>query len=139
MSPPRAVRTLLLFVAEKQALMRFSAQSTNIATIYYPSLIAFHVCLPPLEEQREIVRRVSEHMARVEMLRSSVDAAGDMLAILDRAVLDKAFRRELSTVSPIARPPTIAKLDERRQGGGPGRRRPERLHGGVAGSAGWRN
>lgn len=43
-----------LLLRERNALDRF-ASGTTIQTIYYPDLKAFHVCLPPLPEQRRIV------------------------------------------------------------------------------------
>ncbi len=118
----------LLFVAEKQALLRFSAQSTNIATIYYPELIAFHVCLPPLEEQREIVRRVSERMRLVDVVRASFDAAAETLPALERAILAKAFRGELVPQDPRDEPAT-ALVERIRQGAPPTRRGRRRADG----------
>jgi type I restriction enzyme S subunit len=43
-----------LFLNEIDALHRFSSGAT-IQTIYYPDLKAFHVCIPPLPEQKNIV------------------------------------------------------------------------------------
>lgn len=97
----------LLFVHETRALHGFSAQTTNIATIYYPELISFHVCLPPIEEQREIVRRVESRIARATALGESVSLATGVLPELGRSVLAKAFRGELVPQDPNDEPASV--------------------------------
>lgn len=42
-----------VLVAEKNSLLRFASGTTH-QTIYFPEVKAFHVCLPPIEEQRRI-------------------------------------------------------------------------------------
>lgn len=53
--------------------------------------------LPPLDEQVEIVRRVSEMLRRIEKLAELLDAATRSLGQSEQAVLKKAFRGELVT------------------------------------------
>lgn len=53
-----------LFLAEQDSLDRFSIGAT-LKTIYYPELKAFHICMPPLEEQRRIVAVLDETFAAI--------------------------------------------------------------------------
>lgn len=93
-----------LFAAERHALHQFSAQTTNIATIYYPELISFHVCLPPIAEQDEIVRRVEKAMSQLDAARKAHAGGTRRVAELDRAILAKAFRGELVPQDPNDEP-----------------------------------
>ena len=52
----------MIFRAEDDALHRFARGAVHL-TIYFPQVKAFHILLPPLEEQRRIVARVDELMA----------------------------------------------------------------------------
>ena len=54
---PRFLQYLLL--AEGEDLLRFASGSVH-QTIYYPEAKAFHVCYPPLPEQRRIVAILDE-------------------------------------------------------------------------------
>lgn len=54
---PRFLQYLL--IAENGSLSRFSSGAVH-QTIYFPEAKAFHVCLPPVEEQRRIVAVLDE-------------------------------------------------------------------------------
>jgi type I restriction enzyme S subunit len=54
---PRFLQHLL--IAEGPSLSRFSSGAVH-QTIYFPEAKAFHVCLPPIEEQRRIVAVLNE-------------------------------------------------------------------------------
>ena len=54
-----------LLLAEADALEKFSI-GTTIKTIYYPDLKAFHVCLPPLADQKRIVALLDEAFAGID-------------------------------------------------------------------------
>src|SRR5205807_8694817 len=43
-----------LFIAEGDRLLRFASGAVH-QTIYFPEVKAFHICLPPLREQKRIV------------------------------------------------------------------------------------
>lgn len=64
----------------------------------YGSLQMF---LPPLDEQKEIVMRVSTAFARLHDLLIEVDRATDRLDQSAQAILAKAFRGELTTSGAI--------------------------------------
>jgi type I restriction enzyme, S subunit len=48
-----------VFIAEGDGLLRFSSGAVH-QTIYFPEVKAFHICLPPLPEQRRIVGILDE-------------------------------------------------------------------------------
>jgi type I restriction enzyme S subunit len=62
-----------LFIAEGPALQRFSSGSVH-QTIYYPELKAFHICLPPLEEQKRIVAELDQAFAALDRARANAEA-----------------------------------------------------------------
>ncbi len=106
-----------LFLAEHDAIWRFGKGSTH-TTVYFPEVLSFHVCLPPLEEQHEIVRRVEVALARIERVKAAVEAQRAQLDALDRAILDKAFRGELVPQDPNDEPAAVmlARLRAEREG-----------------------
>jgi len=90
-------------LAEGDDIRRFGKGSTH-TTIYFPEVRAFHICLAPLEEQWEIVRRVKAAIAWVERIAGEQAGAFRLLARLDEAVLAKAFRGELVPQDPSDEP-----------------------------------
>lgn len=67
-------------------------------------VISHELPLPPLAEQREIVRRVSALFARADAIDAAVTAARGRVDALAQAVLAKAFRGELvPTEADLAR------------------------------------
>ena len=67
-------------------------------------LRAYEVSLPPMSEQREIVRRVDELLALVDGLERKYRAAVERVEKLTPAVLAKAFRGELVPQDPNDEP-----------------------------------
>jgi type I restriction enzyme S subunit len=68
---PQFLQYLLL--AEAESLEKFSI-GTTIKTIYYPDLKAFHICLPPLAEQKRIVALLDEAFARIDEAKAKAEA-----------------------------------------------------------------
>lgn len=62
-----------LLLAEADALEKFSI-GTTIKTIYYPDLKAFHVCLPPLAEQKRIVALLDEAFAGIDAAKAKAES-----------------------------------------------------------------
>lgn len=62
-----------LLIAENKSLFRFGKGSTH-TTIYYPEVKAFHICLPPLDEQRRIVAKLESLQTRSRRAREALDA-----------------------------------------------------------------
>ncbi len=106
-------------LAEGDALRNFGEGSTH-TTIYFPELKALHVCLAPLDEQREIVRILDERLASIERLSSSLGSAHDQWAMINQSILAKAFRGELVPQDPNDEPASelLERIRREREGGG---------------------
>lgn len=57
-----------VLIAENEALWRFASGTTH-QTIYYPEAKAFHVCLPPIKEQKRIVQILGALDDKIELNR----------------------------------------------------------------------
>jgi type I restriction enzyme, S subunit len=71
------------------------ATGTAQLTIPLGGLRAFRALLPPVDEQREIVKRLEAYLSTVDVLACQVDTAEATLERVSRCVLSKAFRGEL--------------------------------------------
>ena len=63
--------------------------------------------LPPIEEQREIVRCVERALAWIDRLASESTNARKLIDHLDQAILAKAFRGELGAQDPNDEPASV--------------------------------
>ena len=81
-------------MAEGEGIRKFGRGTTH-TTIYYPEVKALHICLPPVEEQHEIVRRIEALLVRADAIDREVVAAGRRCERLTQAVLAKAFAGKL--------------------------------------------
>lgn len=90
---PRFLQLLLL--AEHDSLFRFGKGSTH-TTIYFPEVQAFHICLPPLPEQRRIVSSLESLRARNFSAKEALDAIPALLERFRQSVLAAAFRGDLT-------------------------------------------
>jgi type I restriction enzyme S subunit len=61
-----------LFIAEGEGLLRFASGAVH-QTIYFPEAKAFHVCHPPLAEQRRIVGILDEAFEGIATARASAE------------------------------------------------------------------
>jgi type I restriction enzyme S subunit len=93
-------------MAEGDNIREFGEGSTH-TTIYFPEIRALHICLAPLEEQHEIVRRIESAFAWIERITSETASARKLIDRLDQAVLAKAFRGELVPQDPADEPASI--------------------------------
>ncbi|HLT35325.1 MAG TPA: restriction endonuclease subunit S, partial [Enhygromyxa sp.] len=82
-----------LFWAEIESLREFGRGTTH-KTIYYPQLEAFHVALPPIDEQRALVVAVESRLARVALLEQAVSSAITAARGLDDAIVASRMRRQ---------------------------------------------
>jgi type I restriction enzyme S subunit len=57
-----------VLLAERSAFLRFASGTTH-QTIYFPEVKAFHICLPPLEEQRAIAHILGALDNKIELNR----------------------------------------------------------------------
>ncbi len=108
---PALLPEYLMFalLAEGEHIKTFGEGSTH-TTIYYPELKAFHLCLAPLEEQREIVARVSRMLDVVARLIAEAENQSQRQESLARSILAKAFRGELVPQDPNDQPAEAALL-----------------------------
>nr|WP_244511668.1 MULTISPECIES: restriction endonuclease subunit S [unclassified Rhizobium] len=81
-------------MAEGDEIREFGKGTTH-TTIYFPEVRAMQICLAPLEEQHEIVRRIEAAFAKIDRLAGEAKRALELVGKLDEAILAKAFRGEL--------------------------------------------
>lgn len=95
----------LLFHAEKQALIKRFGKGSVHTTVYYPEVKAFHVYLPPINEQRRIVAKIDALQARSRRAREALDAVPALLDRFRQSVLAAAFRGDLTADWRAKHPP----------------------------------
>jgi type I restriction enzyme, S subunit len=78
----------------KSYFLRYSKQTTGIATINQRVLSNFPLIVPPLVEQLAIVRRLERDMAEVERLRAACELQSQAVASLPVAYLRQIFECE---------------------------------------------
>jgi type I restriction enzyme S subunit len=86
-------------MAEGDGIRDFGRGSTH-TTIYFPEVKAFHICLPPVEEQQEIVSRISKLLPIAEAIECRIVVAVARSEETPHAFLAKAFRGELVETEP---------------------------------------
>ena len=85
----------LVFLAEGENLRRFGKGTTH-TTIYFPEVLAFHICLPPMPEQRRIVAKLDALLARSRRTKEALDALPALIERCRQSVLAAAFRGDLT-------------------------------------------
>jgi type I restriction enzyme S subunit len=93
-------------MAEGERIREFGEGSTH-TTIYFPEIRALHICLAPLLEQDEIIRRVETAFTWIDRLASDATSARKLIGHLDQAVLAKAFHGELVPQDPNDEPASV--------------------------------
>jgi type I restriction enzyme S subunit len=111
---------MYLLMAENESLFRFGKGTTH-TTIYFPEVKAFHIYLPPVAEQREIVKQIEARLPWMERLMANVHAALTDFDCLDRAILAQAFRGELVEQDPADEPASVLLERIRAERNGTGR------------------
>jgi type I restriction enzyme S subunit len=81
-------------LAEGEDIRRFGEGSTH-TTIYFPEIRALHICLPPIEEQAEIVRMLTSNAGGQMIASTEAVRALSLLDRLEQSILTRAFRGEL--------------------------------------------
>ena len=72
--------------------------TTNVSAIYAKDLKKVTIPLPPIEEQKEIVR-ILDNIFTKENLINELISLEDKIQALEKSILSKAFRGELGTNS----------------------------------------
>lgn len=105
-------------MAEGRGIRRFGHGSTH-TTIYMPELRAFHIALPPLDEQRAIVAQIERILTRAEILRAAAsDAVATAEQLLPRTValaMAGALEKDIVTEEPASS--LLEMLQSERQAG----------------------
>ncbi|PZQ10244.1 MAG: hypothetical protein DI565_20020 [Ancylobacter novellus] len=83
--------------AEGDDIRNFGEGSTH-TTIYFPELKALHVRTPPVLEQRRIVAKIDRLSARSKRAREELEGVRALVSRYREAVLDAAFRGDLTAV-----------------------------------------
>ena len=81
--------------SRSQLAERATGTSESMRNLSQPKILATQVALPPLAEQREIVRRATTALETADRLRASISAAEVALGGAARSAGAKAFRGEL--------------------------------------------
>lgn len=97
---------LYVLMAEGDDIRRFGMGSTH-TTIYFPEIRAFHIALPPIEEQREIVAKLKTALTRADRMEAEAARARALIDRLEAAILAKAFRGELVPQDPDDEPASV--------------------------------
>jgi type I restriction enzyme S subunit len=63
-----------VLLAEREAFLRFASGTTH-QTIYFPEVKAFHVCLPPIDEQRAVAHILGTLDDKIELNRRRRESA----------------------------------------------------------------
>lgn len=79
-----------LFIAEGDDLLRFASGAVH-QTIYFPEVKAFHVCHPPLSEQRRIVGVLDEAFKGIATARANAEENLRNARVLFDSHLDSVF------------------------------------------------
>lgn len=94
------------FMASRYSLIQ-SGEGTTVRTIYMPALKKMRVVLPPLEEQKEIVRRIESLFKLADSIEQQHQQAEVDLETLNQSILAKAFRGELVPQDPNDEPASV--------------------------------
>ncbi len=82
-------------IAEGEDIRKFGKGTTH-TTIYFPEVKAFHVCLPPLNEQRRIVAKIEELFSDLDAGVAALKRAKANLKRYRAAVLKAAVEGKLT-------------------------------------------
>lgn len=75
--------------------LTMSGQGTTVKTIYMPALKQLKIALPPIEEQKEIIRRTTELFICANSLETNLKLAKERILSLRHSILTKAFSGKL--------------------------------------------
>ena len=102
-------RFVYWFLQSPAAQEYFRANQKGVAVrgINVGDVRPMEIPIPPLEEQREIVRRLDHAFVEIDRLVTEAASARRQLDRLDQAILAKAFRGELVPQDPADEPASV--------------------------------
>jgi len=62
-----------LFIRSRERFRSLSAGAIH-KTVYFPTVMALHVCVRPIDEQRRIVARLTAQLAEIDQARAALEA-----------------------------------------------------------------
>ncbi|WP_303966498.1 restriction endonuclease subunit S [Sporosarcina ureae] len=83
-----------LFLSGK--IQQIASQTTNIANISAKKIQALPIPIPPVPEQKRIAEKVERLLGKIDEAKRLIDEAKETLELRRAAILDKAFRGELT-------------------------------------------
>lgn len=84
-----------IFMVEKRFLYSIS-EGTAHTTIYFPEVKAFHIALPPIEEQNRIVAKLDVLFGQLETIKTSMEKIPILLKDFRQQVLSMAVSGKLT-------------------------------------------
>ena len=79
-----------LLIRSRDYIRSLSAGAIH-KTVYYPTVKDFHVCIPPVAEQRRIAAELRERLATIDQMTRAIDAQLVAIEALPAALLRRAF------------------------------------------------
>ena len=79
-----------LLIRSRDYIRSLSAGSIH-KTVYYPTVKDFHVCIPPIAEQRRIAAALRERLATIDQMTRAIDTQLEAIEALPAALLRRAF------------------------------------------------
>jgi type I restriction enzyme S subunit len=92
---------------ESRRILVDGSRQVTIANINQATLSEIELLLPPLEEQKEIVRRVEKMFEKIDRMEQEYQKAAKLCDRLEQATLAKAFRGELVPQGPYDEPASV--------------------------------
>lgn len=109
--PEKIIGEYLLYSLKSQKIQNFISESSRgnaQQTLSIKAMSSIPLDLPPLVEQKEIVRRIEELFALSGSIEQKVNAALDRVNSLSQSILARAFRGELTADWRAANPELIS-------------------------------
>ena len=97
----------LAFRASAKDILALNREGTTVQSVKYETLKEFLLSIPPLTEQREIVRRVEGLFTLAEQIEARYAKAKAHVEKLTQSILAKAFRGELVPQDPNDEPASV--------------------------------
>lgn len=80
----------------KRDLNKIKSSTTNVAAIYAKNLFSLPVPVPPLDEQKRITDKVERLLNKINQTKQLIEEAKETFELRRAAILNKAFRGELT-------------------------------------------
>jgi type I restriction enzyme, S subunit len=90
---------MYLFLFERNYMYKFK-EGSIFGTIYFPSVKAFHVCLPPINEQKRIVEKIDNIWSLSKKIEHDITSKFTSLESFEKSVLKHAFEGKLVPQDP---------------------------------------